>query len=191
MNKKLSFSFKGGRNYVRGTDMFNAVLAVVGDSVKDIDFNIYRLTGNNIILTDDSSKPAPVFRFTYNDSEVRKSLFGIETEEKVTCRYNYDENDIIKACELDLEKGEIQLSSDTGFSFIENLVAMNKYLLNNLFKPQSGMWLFVRLQLVEVPKNFETMSLKFEGGLGMSLTKTSIRVSDKHMGYIYFSWRER
>lgn len=194
-NLDLEFCFKGNRTYVHGTDIFNKLIEYLHDENKvvlSLDLSFHGIANSSLMLSD--TKPdnenSLKFAFKYMDINNNKQiLYGSESNKTIDCRYEYDEDLICKASILDVKKQKIELCEDTNYSFIENIVALNKYLLENLFPDAKGKWYFTRLQLKEdINKNkIDAIRLEFKTNFNFKLTKTEIFIDNKALGFIYFS----
>lgn len=189
----LEFCFKGNRTYVHGTDIYNKIIEILNNEMKDvkIDLSFHGIAKKNILLSnkkpEDENLIKFVCKYTGGNNE-RKILYGIERNHNITCKYTYLEEAICQLSNLDFENKEINLNKDTSYSFIENSVALNKYLLENLFPEVKGKWYFTRLQLLDAPTNkIYPLKLVLKANFNFKLTKSEIFVSDKSIGYIYFS----
>ncbi len=188
----LSFCFKGAREYIHGTDIYNQLINLYKSEIKkDVDLSFHGIARKNISLYDD--KPANlqdikfVFKYTSQDGTKRKK-YGVENGIIVNCRYEYDEDKITSICDFKKSAQEVYLSKNSPFSFIENIVALNKYLLESLYPRQTGKWYFTRLQLVKsIDSDIVPIRLKLVSNFNFKLTKTKIESKDKVIGYIYFS----
>ncbi len=189
----LNFCYKGSRNYIHGTDVYNIVTSYLEKNNyqhDSLDLSFHKIAKNNMILTDKTPIEDDIkFVYKYITSDKEKIvLYGIEQQEKVTCRYPYPEEDICTLSELNITQKEIELTQDSSYTFIENCVALNKYLLENLFQNVEGKWYFTRLQLKVIPRDdFYPLKLKFKMNFNLKLTKTEILIDSKTVGYIYFS----
>lgn len=197
MNKDLdlSFCFKGNRDYIHGTDVYNKLIDIFDDDIyKKLDLSFHGIAKKNITLT--KSKPENdndikfVFKYIDKTSNTNKKLFyGIENSVNIECRYDYFEDELCKMYKLDIANKTIALQNSNHFSPIENIVAMNKFLLKSIFNDQTGKWYFTRLQLsqkVDI-NSFTNIELKFISNFNFKLTKTELFVDNSSIGYIYFS----
>ncbi len=189
MEKLLKFCFKGSRNYLHSTDVFNTMLSLFGKDIGNIDFSFYRITDKNILLTDikPSSNESLVFTFSFQRNKEKFTYYGLETKTPIDCRYPYDEDAIVANALLDHTQKCAILNSSTKYSFIEHLVALTKVMHLNFLPPNKGKWFFARLQLLEVPENFLPLKVCLKQKLGLKLTRSSVFVDDKLLGSIYFS----
>ena len=70
---------------------------------------------------------------------------------------------------------------------IEQLVALQKALLQRCFPDAGVHWYFSRLEVTLLPDGFGMLSLKVVQALGTSLVKSAVDVDGAAMGDIYFS----
>jgi hypothetical protein len=183
----LNFCFKGKRTYVHGTDIFTKLLSLFHENVLKIDIAFHGLTLNNLTFSlkkPNSSDVKVTFRCNTNNTQIK--LFGVENNTKVDCRYTYHEENIVK--NTSVIDQSIFLKKPAQYNFIEHIVAMNKYLLENIYTIE-GKWYFTRLQL---EKNIhidtvESLELCLVSNFQFRLTKSSIIVNGHKVGYIYFS----
>ena len=191
--KNIEFSFKGNRKYIHGTDIFNKVIHLLKDHfVKNkFDLSFHGIANKNIKVI--QNKPSDdalikfVCKYTTKTNE-RKILYGIENAEEIKDQYEYPEENISKLAKINLERKMIRLESNSSFSFIENAVALNKYLLENLFPNINGKWYFTRLQLNELSSNNDyPLEITLKANFNFKLTKSEIFIGDQSIGFIYFS----
>lgn len=191
-NYSLEFCFKGDREYVHGTDIYNKIVNILNTQInKNFDLSFHGIAKYNMYISDikpDNEKTLK-FAFRYiNNEKVKKTLYGIENTYKIECRYKYHENKIYDLSTLNLEAEKVELLVNSTFSFIENCVALNKYLLESLFPNANGRWYFTRIQLNYVKfKDIYPLELKLKANFNFKLTKTEIFIANISVGYIYFS----
>lgn len=189
----LEFCFKGSRTYVHGTDIFNKVMELLTNDIKNekIDLSFHGIAKTNMDLVTEKSENEEFLKFAFKFTRIngqRDVLYGIENSENIECRYEYPEDDICKLSTLNLELQEVLLEKDSSFTFIENTVALNKYLLEKLFPDINGKWYFTRFQINEVPNiNHYPLKLVLKANFNFKLTKTEIFIGNKSIGFIYFS----
>lgn len=189
----FEFCYKGERGYVHGTDIYNQLMLFLTDSkieCSSADLSFHGVTKNNLTFVLDELPPEKdaKFIFKYTDqSGQKKSIFGLENDHPVKCRYPYNENEIYEKALIDISAQRLVIEEDTSYSFIENIVALNKFLLEQLFPNVIGKWYFTRIQLKEIPQKKFPVTLVFKSHFNFKLTKTEIMVDSKVIGYIYFS----
>lgn len=190
----LEFCFKGTRTYVHGTDIYNKMLDFLKDKEiqkSNFDLSFHGIAKTNIEISQNKPENESLlkFAFKYLDKDSNKKvLYGIENNISIECRYEYPEEDICNLSELDLDNKEVVLARNSSFTFVENTVAINKYLLENLFPNVEGKWYFTRFQIREIPSNNNhPLKLILKANFNFKLTKTEILIDDKSIGFIYFS----
>jgi len=195
----FNFCFKGNRTYVHGSDMFNSVNKYLrsnfGQAFSHVDFmSINHQTSNNLkgeILNADQHDPSrqyiTICKFSLSGE--KKVLCLYERGAAVKCRYEYDEESVVKNGQISLEQKTITLNNETSYSPIEVIIALNKKLVQNLFSAERGKWLFTKLLLKRAlpTSSLGLYSLVFKQNLGSRLTSSSIGIADKNYGDIYFS----
>lgn len=189
----LEFCFKGERDYVQGPDIYNQLANVFEGKIKNgkIDLSMHGIAKQNIDISPLKPKNEKLIKFVFNfiDEQGEKNrFFGIENDKKINCRYPYDEEKIFNLANLDTKEQSVSLDANTPYTFMENIVALNKYLLENLFLQKKGKWYFTKLQLKEfVNENTYPIKLVLQSNFNYKLTKTEAFVGTKLVGYIYFS----
>jgi hypothetical protein len=120
------------------------------------------------------------------DLDGEKRYIGIiEGASENGARYDYDESLITKATAIGGDT--ISLTSESPYSFIETIVAMNKHYLQKRFEDVAGKWIFTRLELDQVQDARSELSLVFRHNMNFRLTKSDVLINDKKVGEIYFS----
>jgi len=190
----LEFCFKGSRSYIHGTDVYNAMLDLLKNKEMqqtNFDLSFHGIAKTNIEISQNKPENEDLlkFAFKYLDKDNNKKvLYGIENNISVECRYEYPEEDICNLSKLNLDKKEVILAENSSYSFIENTVALNKYLLENIFPDVDGKWYFTRLQVKEfISEDNYPIKLVLKANFNFKLTKTEIFIGDKSVGFIYFS----
>jgi hypothetical protein len=188
-NRVFNFCFKGSRDYVHGTDIVSALLkSFDGENLKDLDLKFNGITSSNLSLLDGNDAESAVkvnIRVTLAGEQ--KVMQLVENDEKIDCRYEYDEDKIIKQTELDLGEQQIQLTKATDYTLCENFVAMNKYLLQTLYPDAEGKWYFTRLEQKKLIDDAALIRVKLIKNFNFRLVKSDIFVGDEVVGSVYFS----
>ncbi|AFJ43282.1 hypothetical protein [Francisella orientalis] len=189
--KKLNFCFKGSRDYIHGTDIFNELKNCFNDSLNYentmLDLSFHGIAKKKLDIVEDNATDAKVVVKFYDTNDDKKTYYLVENKDDIVCRYDYAENKIVELSKIDLDLGKINLNKDTSYSLIENIVALNKSLLENMFKEAFGKWYFTRLQLKKIPLNYYLIRLEFKSNFNFKLTKTEIFLDNESLGFIYFS----
>lgn len=187
---ELTFCFKGSRRYVHGTDIFSQLTERYQRTPTNIDIVFHGITVSNMFFS--LEKPLGkevkvIFRCNFGNEKVR--LYGIESEKKIDCGYAYEEEKIIENAEIDIQQKSIALKQPTAFSFIEHIVALNKALVETLYKAVEGKWYFTRLQLERniTMNDVASLKLRLQSNFQLKLTKSVLIVNNEEVGHLYFS----
>ncbi|QLE78831.1 hypothetical protein FLM55_03375 [Francisella sp. Scap27] len=185
----LKFCFKGNRKYVHGTDIFNQVCGMFDIDFEGMDVSFHGISERNLSISKvmPDNKDDIKFVFKLKDSQHTYIYYGFENNIDINCKYEYDESIICKASNIVMQKKEIILSKITGYSFIENIVALNKHLLENIYLDAHGKWYFSRLQLNKAIVSDGEIKLCFRSNFNFKLIKTEIFIDNISVGFIYFS----
>ncbi len=188
MTTKLNFCFKGNRAYAHGTDIVAALFKQFADSdLSAIDLKFNGITHTNLDVVDgiDNSEAKVNIRWLEGGSEKHYQL--VENGEPIECRYEYDEDNIIAKTSIDLDSQTIRLGAVTGFTLCENLVAMNKYLLQSLYPDEKGKWYFTRLEQTKLISDDALIEVELIKNFNFRLTKSDILLDGKVIGSVYFT----
>lgn len=190
-NLYSDFVFKGDRQYVHGTSVYDFLLENVGGGggILQLDLMFHHLAKRNLCFTTEKPKDlAEILCVAKFEDEKRGSfkVFGIEYEKEITKRIPYDESSIIK--EAIFKGEEASISKNSQYSFIEHLVSLNKSLLSKIFDDIKGKFYFSRLELKNgFIKDFEMIQLHFKAHFNYQLMQAAISVDRQEVGQIYFS----
>lgn len=197
---KLKLAFKGERNYVQGTTIFDEtirLLSAAGHSqLNNLEFLIHKITSANlrlVIETHHDTAPAfddiAVMKFVANGQPMHACIRPDAGVPDV--RVPYDESAVVDRCEIDAATRSIRLVlDDSGFSQIEVLVSMNKALhLAVLEKPEGTSWVFCRWDSPcwLLPADLSGVTVTLKQTLGTRLTRADVELRGQVLGQIYFS----
>lgn len=192
----LELGYKGSRNYLHGTDMYNAIMGHMSlvapqylhDRVKIVihDFickqcdMIYSLGEEGCPR---SEKACVEFSLSGNVSGWLR-----ETERLVITRRPYPEDEIVAKSRIDGRTIYLDSNTANSFSPIEILVALTKR-LHLVLQSSSSRWAFTRLDLKRPLEDSDSDGLRVEllQSLGNRLTKSSVQIGNVPLGYIFFS----
>jgi hypothetical protein len=188
MTIKFNYCFKGGRQYVHGTDIVAALFREMADkqlTLIDIKFNGITQTNLDLIEGQESEQAKVNIRLLEYGQEKYYQL--VENHELIDCSYEYNEDLVIEKTELNFASQTIHLKESTGFSLCENFVAMNKYLLQEVFPDEVGKWYFTRLEQAKLIDDNALISVKLIKNFNFSLTKSDILLNGEVIGSVYFT----
>lgn len=190
----MKLKFKGQRDYVHGTDIFNETLEWLckhRDEIKDIDFSLHRLACKQLTVVlgavSDGTEPIAVCAYTSGGKREKARL--VETDQPVVGRYSYPEDEIVDSMEIDFATRKGILRTETSFSDIEVWVAMTKALHLKVFPQLEGKWLFVRARFSAYARHSiaSERALVISSSLNDKLTRSEAFLNNVKVGEIYFS----
>ena len=159
----------------------------VDREIAEIDVKFHGVSKTNLsLIAGDKLTDAKVNVSLLVDGE--EQIFQmIESGEEIDCRYEYDEDDLITHCRLDLDDQQVHLSAVTGYSVYENFVAMNKYLLQSLYPEEQGKWYFTRMEQNKLISDETLITVKLIKNFNFRLTKSDILFDGEKLGSVYFT----
>jgi len=197
----VGFKFKGKRTYVHGTDIFQAtlefVLRALGDYPSRLDGYLHHLLRNNALFClhkdkaiEKDDKLCAYFSLEFGDQKYWVSV--LDSGEPITSSREYDEANVVSLCSL---AGDVAVMAfKDAYTYIEQYVAMTKYLHSAVYPDatRKGKWLFTRIQLQNAidPNLYSQatiMEVEFEQNFHNRLTRSSLRMNNTLIGYIFFS----
>lgn len=196
----LDFSFKGNRNYIQGADIYNNIITFINNKlkiydVKKIDMSIHKESNKTLTVEVYKNKENKINNdvsciFSFYNNHDRYVLLLTETDQLISSRYEYPEEEITKRCLISHNEKEIILTSQPSFTDMEIIVAMNKSLFETVF-PSVKKWWFTRLQLHEYiyRTDFRIISLKVLHNFQNRYIKSLIKINETEKGFIYYSKR--
>lgn len=193
--RHVVFKFKGNRNYLHGTDFFNAMTAgYPATALQNIRFSVHGFVSEpdcQIYVTDYEEEINAV-------ADIRaRCQFDVDNQTKWLVltpgiakkspkhRYEFDEEQILSCCSKN--DNTISLCTQSPFSFIENIVAMSKHLHQYLFPEVQGQWLFTRIELTRGSDRRDSIGLTLKHNMKYRLTKSDIIVDGQKIGDLFFS----
>ncbi|MFK3774616.1 hypothetical protein [Pseudomonas sp. NPDC089406] len=148
----LTFEFKGERNYVHGSDIFNALSLIArqtfgGGFVTLIAFrNVARR--QCVLAFENPASMTAVATGNMQAGDGQMHPFWLfEREEEVIGRYAFDEDVIVDRAEVSIQGKSISLLPDGSVTPIEYVIALTKRLHYLLSPDIDGKWLFGQLNL--------------------------------------------
>ena len=196
--KNLNFHYRGTRNYVHGSDIYNQVSTLIKSVILGSSWGRFKIVFHEIsrnqchfvyeIGTDSLIKPENgKVEFSFVSDSGKIGGWMVEGEKPVIQKDAYDEEIIFNKCSV-VDK-TISIKGKTPYTPIEVLIAMNKQLHLSLFADVKEKWLFARLELVRLLEKPDDECFKIEliNNLQYKLTKSRIWVNDNIIGSIYYS----
>lgn len=189
---RLNFCFKGERTYVQGPDIYNEVTERLRDDMREGDFELsfHGLVRTDVELSETKPQDKEALKFVckYVSRDNRpKILFGVAGNQPVTRKVAYCEEEIRNRATLRPETKEIELTMPSPYSFSENAVALNKYLLEVLFPAAAGKWIVTRIHIKKMSGEIYPLKLVLKENFNFMLIKTEMTINGELIGFLYFS----
>ncbi|BEK05896.1 hypothetical protein [Campylobacter jejuni] len=188
---ELNFNFKGERNYIQGPDVYNALLPLINqDSCKNFDLSFHQIMTQNILLSNEIPKNLEDLYFIckFQQSNIEQQIYGIKNiKSKPIQRYPYPEEQILENAKIDFNNKTISLNKATNFSFMEEIIALNKFLLQTIIQKETpGKWYFSKLQTKRILKRSYPLMMQFKSNFNSLLVKSEIFTPDNGGGDFLF-----
>ena len=185
---ELFFPFKGERNYVHGTDIYNKLKDItLSFNPKKMDVRFNGMSKKSLIVKKNADISLAKVNFSFESSGVEYRYSLIEGSTDIIAKSIYDENVILRLSALNLERKEVCQQSNSGYTFIENVVALNKYLLSSILTEKKGKWLFTRIEIERFADESSLVVIKLVKNFNYRIVKSDIYVDNDCIGSIYFS----
>lgn len=173
---------------MHGTDVFNSLINFFSkQKISGIDMKFNGIIEKNLLLVEGWKHSDKKVDLTIFNGTEQKRYQLIERSSSIYCETQYDETLIIRGSKL--HKKSITSKVGNEYSFIENVIPLNKTLMNALFPENKGKWYFTRLVLNIIPEGVKSknMKLTFIRNFGLRLIKTKINIDGVDVGDVYFS----
>lgn len=195
MNKMLPLSFKGDREYLHGSDIYNAVsniaaelTGIQGAFVEWIAFRRFARMSCEI-----STEPPVEQSQIVSQARLRAPGTGsldvwlVETTIPVTSRYPFDEAQLLAKASLGPYCRIAHLPERSGYSPIEEVIALTKYLNCAVSPDVNGKWVFGQLDLTEpLTGDYRRLDIWLEKTIGRRFSVNEIIVDGRIIGTISF-----
>ncbi len=192
MKQVLDIPYKEQRGYVAGNDIFDFALQAFRDHYAPdvyIASLIMRKMAHNLCELRSGDEPkngaAAVATFKLAGMDNLPDGYLVETEQPVTTRIPYPEEDMLIGAEIEGET--IRQGQVSDFSSIEEIVALTKALHNSVLPLDSGKWIFIRTDLSgrldQAPTPF---TIRIVNKLGGRATVSDILADGAPVGRIHF-----
>jgi hypothetical protein len=193
----LSLCFKGNRDYLHGTDIYESVTAFarkeLGHGLDRLQMTLHRFFSTQPDMhwiaqeRRHSGQRDSVVDFSVA-AGARKAMGWLTASgRRVERRVAYEEERIEAQCTL--AENSISISGDTGFLPIEVAVSMTKVLHVKRVPATSGRWIFTKLDMRRLfePADASRLAINLGENLYGRLTKSGIFAAGQNIGSIYFS----
>lgn len=196
VDKLLTLSYKGTRDYLHGSDFFNTLMdlseeitGISGSFIERLTFRRYAKRMCYITNTKPSEQDKIVGQVRYMNPRDNSHLIFwlVETDKSITDRYPFDETDMLSGCELNQEKRSVVLPKRTIFTPIEDIIVLTKYLNYAISPISNGKWLFGQLDLTEpLLDNYQMLEIHMKNLIEKKFSVNDIKIDGRQIGTIRF-----
>ena len=186
----LDLKFKGSRNYLHGSDIFNSLVNMFarenGGYLSKLVFKRFARHQIEVVLESPVDDSAYLGKGVWTEENGADFEFWLrETALPVTQSYPFDEEQIIRKARY-FDK-EICLDSLNNYSIIENVIALTKALNYRLFPEPRGKWVFGQINLGRKLVNSEkNILIEQITCIGESFSRNGITIDGQYHGEIRF-----
>lgn len=185
----LALPFKGDRNYLHGTDIFNCLdlhFRDLGGFLVSLSFRSFANTQLQLIFEKESLPPNSILAEGIVQYPSQQSSFWlVQSEHAVTSRFPFNESLITHHAIVD--SSDISLSVPNNYNLIENLVILSKHVSNILSPLDSGRWIFGKIKLNQAfPLNWQSILISRIAYLEARFCRYSVSVDKVNIGEILF-----
>ncbi len=195
MNKPLLLSYKGNREYLQGGDIFNALSDLATELAGSADAFIERITFRRFARLSCNVSTEPPLDPSHIVSQARLRVPGsasvdvwlVETANPVTSRSPFNEAQLLAHASIGPDGRSARLPDRAGYSPIEEVIALTKY-LNTAVSPEvNGKWIFGQLDLAEpFATNYRVLEIRMKSLVGGRFSVNEILTDGRSIGSIRF-----
>lgn len=190
---QLPARYKGGRNYIHGTDLFDATQAVIATrsqhfaSKFEIAFNAMATQGVTLFF-EAPNEFKPCGTGTYWDINEKHKFWLVEDGRVVSQHVDYPESLVTDRATFEAESAQVSIAPNVVFSNIEVWVPMIKILHLRLFPDAIGKWVFVRAKLTNYSPNRGAghFEVALASRVGQKITRNEVFLDGQKAGDIFF-----
>lgn len=191
MKKKVQFEFKGNRDYIQGTSLFNAMVNNAIDQGVEkgsIDISFRKMVNSPVCIIENrgfQSEDAVTAHVSNGEGDEAFSLVLYETDSmEDPVRVKFDEEAVCQGALVD--GNSITLVNPKHKDLIELVVSLCKK-LHLTVVDDSKKWIFSRyLGQFPIPE-VKKIEIKIVKQVGVKLTKSDVLVNDEKIADLFFS----
>ncbi len=198
----LELGFRGGRSYLHGTDLYEALHKVLEEKFPCVDggltlefHGLLRSQPDLLLVQGDGRKQRalPGYRAAVRLGLGASVVEGVllESGRPIEDRRECNESAVRQAASVDLDARTIRLDAEdeAGARAIEKVVFLNKELLLKMIPESPGQWLFAKLKLNRwLPEGEQgEVGVELRQALANRFAVSTIRLNGEAVGEIVFS----
>lgn len=187
---KTNLQFKGDRTYLHSTDFYDWLMGDVCEGNEWVAKLVFKKIINHqceIVWEKPEGLSSGFFELWEHQADSGRTGWLVETREAGVKRYDYDEDSIVSAAEIDDDEQSIHMGGQCSASTIEVIVALTKKLHNTLFPLSSGKWLVGQLEFLgPLPISYKTVGVNVDRIIKGKFSVCSITIDGDTVGSIRF-----
>ena len=195
MKKMLSLSYKGGRDYLHGSDIFNELSKIAAELEGSHKGFVERLTFRRFArmaceVFDETpveqSRIVAHSRFRLGSGSDMEA-WVVETEIPVTTGRPFDEEGLVANALLDVVERRVSMSQRSIYTPIEEVIALTKCLNYAVCPDVKGKWVFGQLDLSEpLQENYQTLEIQMKNLIPGRFSVNKIILNGRDIGTMRF-----
>lgn len=191
----LKTSLKGDRNYVRGTDFFNAIEQALRHHTDDLHGFVSKLIfkGTTTRLCNLSLSPPGdsdiviAHGYFHHGDDKDVEFWLLETDAEINERIPFDETNLLAQATLEKQQKVVTAPVVAEYSPVECIVTLTKYLNDQLMPDIKGKWLFGQIELsTMLPEEAKTVTICLKSAIKGRFSISDVLVDDRSVGTIRF-----
>ncbi len=196
MHKTLILSYKGNREYLHGSDIFNALSGMAAELTGVSGAYIERITFRRFarmscdVSTEPPADPSGIVcqaKLHAPGQAACTDVWLVETTNPVTSRKPFDEAQLLANATLGSDGRSARLPRGGGYSPIEEVIALTKHLNYAVSPTVNGKWVFGQLDLTKpLPADHQELEIRMKSLVGGRFTVNEILADSRSIGLIRF-----
>ncbi len=196
MVELLTLAYKGSRDYLHGSDIFNAVSGIAdeitGSSRCFVDRLIFRRYARTMcalttVKPNNLEKIVGQVRYMIPDDKRHVDCWLVEKDKLVTNRNPFDETFILSDVDIDKKRRSVILHERSIYTPIEDILVLTKYLNYTISPLRHGNWLFGQLDLVSpLNDDYQSLEIQMKNLIEGRFSVNSILIGGCQIGKIRF-----
>lgn len=193
--RTLDIPFKGARDYIHGTHLFDLALKVLSEDIGQVpgEFEIafHRMAYKQVeLIWGTEAAPDNAFAAgSASTAEVRIRFWFRELEAPPSNRQPYPEDEIVENLTFDADFSQARLDIPFAYSDMELWVSMIKAMHQLRFADATGKWVFARAKLRSYIPDHPPMlhRVSLAATLGTRLTRNEVYLNNEKIGDVFFA----
>lgn len=186
----LNVGFKGARNYIHGSDIYNEIDAHIratsSDSyVEHLAFRRFARRDCDLLWTEPSTRVIPIGEGRVRLHDEHRRFWVCESPREAAGRRPYEEDSIVRASTINGKR--IAMTHRSVYTPIEEIIALTKRLAYHLTPEIEGKWVFGQLDLSQrIPEKYDRLTIEQTKLLADRFSVNAIIIGDANIGSIRF-----